>query len=77
MLSLQCAKATAAFVTSKDCDIVAQVSKCGRRGLDLIFPILYLCNNFTAVRAGTSTRVVFFFFRVRAARSGHMASYDM
>ena len=56
MLSLQqCGKATTVFVSSKDCDIVAQVSKCGSSGLDLIFPVLYPSNNFTAVRAGAST----------------------
>ena len=29
VLSLQCDKATAVFVPSKDCDMVAEVSKCG------------------------------------------------
>ena len=61
VLSLQCGKATAVFVPSKDCDIVAEVSKCGSRGLDLIFPVLYLSNHFTAVRAGTSTSRMLFF----------------
>ena len=56
MLSLQCGKETAVFVPSKDRDIVAEIWKCCSRGLDLIFPVLFLSNNFTAVRAGTSTR---------------------
>ena len=60
VLSLQRVKATAVFVRSKDCDIVAQVSKGGSRGLDLIFPVLYLTNDFTAVPAGTSTSRLFF-----------------
>ena len=38
----QCGKVTAVFVSSKVCDIVAEVSKCGSTGLDLIFPVLYL-----------------------------------
>ena len=33
----QCGKATAVFVPSKDCDIVAEDSKCSSSGLDLIF----------------------------------------
>ena len=40
VLSLQCGKATAVFVLSKDCDIVAQVSKCSFKGLDVTFPAL-------------------------------------
>ena len=76
VLSLQCGKATAVFVSSKDCDIVAQNSKCGSSGMDLIFPVLYPGNNFTAVRTGTSTsRVFVFLFRVRAARCKHMVPY--
>ena len=64
---------------SKDHDSVAEVSECGSRGLDLIFPVLYLSNNFTAVRAGTSTsRGIFLcFFWVRAARSKPMVPYEM
>ena len=58
VLQLQCDKATAVFVPSKDCDIVSEVSKCGSRGLDLIFSVLYLNHHFTAVRV----RVVVFFF---------------
>ena len=60
--TLRCALSTAT--------IVAEVWKCGSRGLDLVFPVLYLSNIFTAVRTRTSTcRVVFsFFFRVRAAK---------
>ena len=62
VLSPQCGKVTAVFVPSKDCDIVAEVSKCGSRGLDLIFPVLCLSNHFTAVRAGTSTSRVLLVF---------------
>ena len=40
LLLQQCAKATAVFVPFKDCDIVAEVSKGGSRGLDLIFPVV-------------------------------------
>ena len=81
VLSLQCGKATAIFVRPKDCDIVAEVSKCGSRGLDLIFPVPYLSNNFTAIRAGTSTSrgdffFFFSFFRVRAGRTEHRVPYD-
>ena len=54
VLSIQCGKATAVFVPSKDCDIVAEVSKRGSSWLDLIFPELYVSNNCSAVRAGTS-----------------------
>ena len=54
VLSLRCAKATAVFVPSKDCDIVVEVSKCGSRGLHRFFPCCVSSNNFTAVRAGTS-----------------------
>ena len=61
---------------SKDCDIVAEVSKCGSRGLDLTFPVIYLSNTFTAVRAGTSTSgVCVCFFRVREAKNKHMVPY--
>ena len=83
MLSLQCAKATAAFVRSKDGDIVAQVSKCGSSGLDLIFPVLYSSNNFIAVRVGTSTsrvRIVCFFvsfFGFMQKDTSILAPYDM
>ena len=56
MLSLQCGKVTTVFMPSKDRDIVAEVSKCGSTTLfDLNFLLLYLSNNITAVRAGTST----------------------
>ena len=58
VLSIQCGKATAVFVPSKDCDIVAEVSKRGSSWLDLIFSVLYLNHHFTAVRV----RVVVFFF---------------
>ena len=50
------------LVRSKHRDIVYQLRKCGSRGLDLIFPVLYLRNIFTAVRARTSTSRGFFFF---------------
>ena len=42
VVSLQYGKATAVFVPSKDCDMVAEVSECGSRGLDLILPVLQL-----------------------------------
>ena len=51
------------FLRSKHRDIVAEVCKCGSRGLDLIFPVLYLTNIFTAVRARMSTsRGIYFCF---------------
>ena len=45
-------------------------------------PVLHLINNYTAVRAGTSTsRGIFFsffcFFRVRAARNKHVVPFDI
>ena len=59
-----CGKATAAFVRTKHRDFVAEVWKCGSRGLDLIFPVQYLSNTFNAVRTGTSTSsgIYLFFF---------------
>ena len=41
VLSLQCGKATAAFVSSRDRDFVAQVGKCASRSLDLFFLVLW------------------------------------
>jgi len=38
-------------VRSKPRDIVAEAWKCGSRRLDLIFPVLYLSDIFTAVQA--------------------------
>ena len=68
VLPLQCSKATAVFVPPKDCDIVAEVSKCAAGG---IFPVLYSRNKFTAVRAGTSTSrgILYFFEFVQQATS--------
>ena len=57
-----CGKATAAFVRTKHRDFVAEVWKCGSRGLDLIFPVQYLSNTFNAVRTGTSTSSGIFLF---------------
>ena len=63
VLSLRCGKATTVFVLSKDCDIVADVPKCGSSGLDFMFCVLYSSNIFTAVRARTRTsRDNFFVF---------------
>ena len=50
--------------------------------MDLNSPVLHLINNYTAVRAGTSTsRGIFFsffcFFRVRAARNKHVVPFDI
>ena len=61
---------------SKDRDIVAQVGKCGSRGLDLIFPVLIQLT-FLLLYEQVRVRVVLFFFRVRAARYNHMVTYDM
>ena len=53
-------------IRDRDCDIVTEVSKCGSRVLDLIFPVLYLSNNFTAVlkqvRTSASRGIFFRFF---------------
>ena len=41
VLSLQCGKATAVFVSSRHRDFVAQVEKCGSRSLDSFFLLLW------------------------------------
>ena len=52
------AKGQQFFVPSTDCDIVAELSKCGFGGLDLFSRAI--SNKLTAVRARTSTSRVFF-----------------
>ena len=56
MLSLQCGKATAVFVSSRDRDFVAEVGKCGSRWLDLFFLVLWPSVFFTAPPSMSSTR---------------------
>ena len=46
VLSPQCGKATAVFVSSRHRDFVAQVGKCGSRSLDLLFLVLVLWTSF-------------------------------
>ena len=67
MLSLQCGKATAVFVSSRDRDFVAEVGKCGSRLLDSFFLSLWLSVFFTALPSMSSTRTYenFFFNLVR------------
>ena len=84
VLSLQqCGKATSVFVPSKDRDIVAQVGKCGSRGLDLIFPVLIqLTFLLLYEQVGTSTSRGFFFifffgFVQREASIWYHTRYDM
>ena len=76
MLSRQCGKATAVFVRSTHRDMVAQVSECRSRGLDLIFPVLYPINFYCCTRTYEyESWYIFLFFRVRAARNKHVVPY--
>ena len=78
VLSLQCGKATAFFVTSIDCDIVAEVSKCGSSGLDLIFSVLYPSNLLLYEQVREYESCIFYFlFRFRAARYIQMVPFDI
>ena len=67
--TLRCSNYSVAKRQQFSCALsTATLSWSGSRGLDLIFPVLYLCIFFTAVRARTSTSHVSFFFQVRAAK---------
>ena len=57
MLSLQCGKATAVFVSSRDRDFVAEVGKCGSRLLDLFSLVLWPSVLLTAPPSINSTRM--------------------
>ena len=63
VLSLQCGKATAVFVSSRDRDFVAQVGKCGSKLLDLFFLVLRPSVFFTAPPSMSSTRTYEYFFK--------------
>ena len=83
VLSLQCGKATAVFVPSKDCDIVAEVQNMVPAGWIQLFPFyiqvitLLLYEQVCTSTSGIYTWYIYFFLRVRAARYKHMVPCDM
>ena len=62
VLSLQCGKAAAVFVSSRHRDFVAEVGKCSSRSLDLLFLVLWPSTFFTAPRSMSSSRTYEHFF---------------